>query len=73
MLASPPTSRDGVVQVIDMKTWKTVKSIATPGPGFFMRSHENRPYAWVDSMMSPTAKDTLTGHRQAHARSRWRR
>ena len=59
VLASP-NLKDGVVQVIDMKTWKSVKSIQTPGPGFFMRSHENSPYAWVDSMMSPTAKDTLT-------------
>lgn len=59
VLASP-NLKDGVVQVIDMKTWQSVKSIATPGPGFFMRSHENSPYAWVDSMMSPTAKDTLT-------------
>ena len=25
-----------------------------------MRSHENTPYAWTDSMMSPTAKDTMT-------------
>jgi mono/diheme cytochrome c family protein/DNA-binding beta-propeller fold protein YncE len=59
VLASP-NLKDGVVQVIDMKTWKSVKNIATPGPGFFMRSHENTPYAWVDSMMSPAAKDTLT-------------
>jgi mono/diheme cytochrome c family protein/DNA-binding beta-propeller fold protein YncE len=59
VLASP-NLKDGVVQVIDMKTWRSVKSIATPGPGFFMRSHENSRYAWVDSMMSPTAKDTLT-------------
>jgi Cytochrome D1 heme domain len=46
--------------VIDMKTWKPVKTIATPGPGFFVRSHEASPYAWVDSMMSATAKDTLS-------------
>ena len=59
VLASP-NLKDGVVQVIDMKTWKTVATIATPGPGFFVRSHENTPYAWTDSMMSPTAKDTLT-------------
>ncbi|WP_245213510.1 nitrite reductase [Rhizobacter sp. AJA081-3] len=59
VLASP-NLKDGVVQVIDMKTWQSVKSIATPGPGFFMRSHENSRYAWVDSMMSPTARDTLT-------------
>ena len=59
VLASP-NLRDGAVSVIDMSNWKTVKTIATPGPGFFMRSHENTRYAWVDSMMSPTAKDTLT-------------
>ena len=59
VLASP-NLKDGVVQVIDMKTWQSVKSIATPGPGFFMRSHENSRFAWVDSMMSPTARDTLT-------------
>jgi hypothetical protein len=31
-----------------MDTWQTVKRIETLGPGFFMRSHENTPYAWVD-------------------------
>jgi mono/diheme cytochrome c family protein len=51
---------DGALDVIDMKTWKPVKALATPGPGFFVRSHEKTPYAWTDSMMSPTAKDTLT-------------
>ena len=59
VLASPNLG-GGAVDVIDMKTWKTVRTIATPGPGFFMRSHEDTPYAWTDSMMSPTAKDTLT-------------
>lgn len=55
-----PNLKDGLLSVIDMKTWKLVKTIATPGPGFFMRSHENTRYAWTDSLMSPTAKDTLT-------------
>jgi DNA-binding beta-propeller fold protein YncE len=50
--------KQGVVSVIDMAGWKPVKQIATPGPGFFLRSHENTPYAWVDAMMSP-ARDTL--------------
>ncbi len=59
VLASP-NLKDGAVTVVDMKTWKVVKTIATPGPGFFLRSHENSRYAWVDSMMSPTGKDTLT-------------
>ena len=55
-----PNLKDGVVQVIDMKTWALLKDIPTPGPGFFMRSHENTRYAWVDAMMSPSAKDTLS-------------
>ena len=59
VLASP-NLQDGSVTVVDMKTWKVVKTIATTGPGVFMQSHENSPYAWVDSMMSPTARDTLT-------------
>jgi len=59
VLASP-NLKGSAVDVIDMKTWKLVKTIATPGPGFFVRSHEATPYAWTDSMMSPTAKDTLT-------------
>ena len=59
VLASP-NLKGGAIDVIDMKTWKPVATIPTPGPGFFMRSHENTPYAWTDSMMSPTAKDTMT-------------
>jgi DNA-binding beta-propeller fold protein YncE len=31
-----------------METWKTIKTIETKGPGFFMRSHENTPYVWTD-------------------------
>jgi hypothetical protein len=54
-----PNLREGLVTVIDMATWKTLKQVPTPGPGFFLRSHEATPYAWVDSMMSPAARDTL--------------
>jgi len=43
-----PHLREGAVSVIDMNSWKTVKKIKTLGPGFFMRSHKNTPYAWVD-------------------------
>ena len=50
--------KDGVVSVIDMKDWKTVGEIRTSGPGFFLRSHEATPYAWVDGMNGP-GKDTL--------------
>ncbi len=43
-----PNIKAGKVTVIDTKTWRTIKEIPTLGPGFFMRSHENSPYAWVD-------------------------
>jgi len=48
-----PNLKEGVVSIIDMQTWKTIRRIDTAGPGFFMRSHENTAYAWVDAMMSP--------------------
>ncbi len=48
-----PNLKESLVSIIDMKTWKTVKQVKTLGPGFFMRSHENTPYAWTDAMMSP--------------------
>ncbi|MFN3594419.1 MAG: cytochrome D1 domain-containing protein, partial [Thiobacillaceae bacterium] len=43
-----PNLKNGHIQVIDMQTWKTIKVIPTAGPGFFLRSHENTPYAWAD-------------------------
>lgn len=55
-----PNLRNGAVDVIDLHRWTPLASIATPGPGFFLRSHENTPYAWVDAMMSPHNRDTLT-------------
>jgi DNA-binding beta-propeller fold protein YncE len=53
-----PNLKEGVVSVIDIKDWKVIKEVKTAGPAFFMRSHENTPYAWVDAMMSP-ARDTM--------------
>jgi hypothetical protein len=54
-----PNLREGLVSIIDVGTWKTIRQIPTPGPGFFLRSHEASRYAWVDAMMSPKARDTL--------------
>ena len=54
-----PNLKAALVSVIDTQSWKVVKEIATPGPGFFLRSHENTPYAWTDSFNSPR-RDTLT-------------
>ena len=54
-----PNLKEGVVSIIDMQEWKVIRRIDMPGPGFFMRSHENTPYAWADAMMSPAHKDTM--------------
>lgn len=61
-----PNLKDGQVSVIDMTNWKVIKKIKTKGPGFFMRSHENSKYAWVDVFFGPNKdlmhvinKDTL--------------
>jgi DNA-binding beta-propeller fold protein YncE len=54
-----PNLREGVVSVIDVEGWKTVAEIPTLGPGYFLRSHEATPYAWVDSMIGPRGRDTL--------------
>ncbi|AXS80606.1 nitrite reductase [Dechloromonas sp. HYN0024] len=54
-----PNLNEGVISIIDMQTWQTIKQIKTRGPGFFMRSHENSRYAWTDSMMSKDFKDTM--------------
>lgn len=53
-----PNIKKGLVTVIDMESWKVVKEIKTEGPGFFMRSHENSPYAWVDVFFGPN-KDLM--------------
>ncbi|MGE5738497.1 MAG: cytochrome D1 domain-containing protein [Betaproteobacteria bacterium] len=53
-----PNLKEAQVTIVDMKTWKTVAQIPTAGPGFFMRSHEQTPYAWVDAFNS-ASKDVL--------------
>ena len=57
-----PNMKEGMVTVIDMQTWKVIKHIKTPGPGFFMRSHEKTRYAWTDGFAtgSPESRDTMT-------------
>lgn len=59
MVMATTNLKEGRVSIIDMDTWQPIKEIPTCGPGFFLRSHENSRYAFVDSMMSPSCKDTL--------------
>lgn len=57
-IMATPNLKEGKVSIIDMNSWETIKHIETKGPGFFMRSHENTPYAWVDVFFGPN-KDLM--------------
>lgn len=57
VMASPDLGQ-GRITVIDMQSWQTIATVPVNGPGFFLRSHVNTPYAWADAMMSPR-RDTL--------------
>lgn len=48
-----PNISQGLISVLDLKTWQLIKEIPTEGPGFFMRSHENSKYAWTDVFFGP--------------------
>lgn len=52
-VVATPNLHEPVVSVIDMRNWRTIARIETLGPGFFMRSHENSRYAWVDVFFGP--------------------
>jgi hypothetical protein len=43
-----PNYKQGIVSIIDMETWKTIRQVETLGPGSVMCSHKNSPYVWVD-------------------------
>ena len=53
-----PNLKEGSLSIIDMKDWSVIKRIETAGPGFFLRSHENTPYAWADVFFGPN-KDVM--------------
>ncbi|VAW68316.1 Nitrite reductase associated c-type cytochorome NirN [hydrothermal vent metagenome] len=57
-IMATPNLKTGEVSLIDMDNWKTFKQIKTLGPGFFMRSHKNSDYAWVDVFFGPN-KDAV--------------
>lgn len=53
VVMATPNLGSGTVSVIDMQSWEVVETLETLGPGFFMRSHEQSPYAWVDVFFGP--------------------
>ncbi|SUS05584.1 Cytochrome C oxidase Cbb3 [uncultured Defluviicoccus sp.] len=46
-----PLLNEPAIAVFDIQTWQPVRRITTAGPGFFLRSHENTPYAWTDTSL----------------------
>ncbi len=58
VFATPNISR-GVISVIDLQNWKPLKEIVTDGPGFFMRSHADSPYAWTDTFLGKKHDEIL--------------
>ncbi len=48
-----PHLKEGKISIIDLDDWSIIKTLKTKGPGFFMRSHENTPYAWTDVFFGP--------------------
>lgn len=57
-ILATPNIKEGVISFIDMENWQTIKRTDTLGPGFFMRSHDESPYAWVDVFFGPD-KDAM--------------
>lgn len=57
-LLASPNLKDSRITLIDMETWQTVKTLPTNGPGFFMRSHRDSPYAWADTSVGKE-RDTI--------------
>lgn len=53
-----PNLKEAKISIIDMETWKVIKTLDTLGPGFFMRSHDGSPYAWTDVFFGPN-KDAM--------------
>ncbi|BCX17505.1 MAG: cytochrome c [Geminicoccaceae bacterium] len=53
-----PNLREASLTVVDTRTWQVVKRLETLGPGFFLRSHENSRYAWLDASLG-RKRDTV--------------
>ncbi len=60
VVMATPHLKDGKISVIDTTDWKVIAEIPTPGPGYFLRSHDNTPYAWANSSLSPQHRDEIS-------------
>jgi mono/diheme cytochrome c family protein len=46
-----PNIKENAVMIFDLSDWSLTAKVLTDGPGFFLRSHENSPYAWTDNFL----------------------
>ncbi len=53
-----PHLKEGRLSIIGVDDWSIVSTVATDGPGFFLRSHESTPYVWADVFFGPN-KDRM--------------
>jgi WD40 repeat protein len=54
-----PDRRQGMLSIIDLQDWKTIRQIKTHGPASFLRSHVNTRYAWMGTNTGSVHQDTL--------------
>lgn len=57
VLATPNLQKNNI-SIIDTRRWEIIKQIETGGPGFFLRSHDQSPYAWAGIFSGPN-KDQM--------------
>ena len=67
-----PSPGDGLVRLLDLESWATLKTVPMPGPGRLMRSHEGAPHVWM--IQAPTsngagALQLLDKHKLEHVAS----
>mgnify|MGYP001041349425 len=67
-----PSPGDGMVRLLDLESWATLKTVPMPGPGRLMRSHEGAPHVWM--IQAPTsngagALQLLDKHKLEHVAS----
>ncbi len=56
--------RKNEISFIDMSNWQIIKQLKTPGPGFFMRSHEKSAYAMADVFFGEQKEQILVIDKQ---------
>ncbi len=52
MILAIPNLKESIVSILDLGKGTLIKQIKTQGPGLFIQTHENSPYAWVDTFFS---------------------